>query len=87
MFKKKNIAICLVMLCVGCAREAEKPIKVSNTNFDVEKIFTDENGYSVYRFYDEYYRYYVTGPNVMSTQYQVLVGKTTRPESISTTTK
>jgi hypothetical protein len=53
--------------------------------YQVETLFTDEDGYTVHRFVDDhYYRYYVTGPGPAVTHTQHPTGKTTFPDSVST---
>ncbi len=41
----------LLFVIVGCAKEAEKQVQVSNDNFQVELLFTIDDC-RVYRFYD-----------------------------------
>ncbi len=53
----------------ACDDAAEKSIGVSNSNFKVERLFTDDNGYSVMRFEDGGSKhYYVIGPNHLETR-------------------
>jgi hypothetical protein len=60
------LAAVLLALVMGCDQSAEKTAEktapVSNNNFNVELLFTDQDGYKVYRFRDGEDRYYVTGP-------------------------
>ena len=48
----------------GCIKQppAEKQVPVSNKGYEVEQLFTDQRGVSIYRFYDMGdWRYYAIG--------------------------
>jgi hypothetical protein len=61
----------VVMLAAsGCMADAEKNEKVSNKSVKVEVLFTDDEGFTVKRFYDGHYRYYVTPAGRTLTDYQ-----------------
>lgn len=59
MYKLICIAIISIGLA-GCMRQSEATKNTSNAEFKSEVLFTDENGYTVHRFFDGNYRYYVT---------------------------
>lgn len=49
----------------GCrsSPRPERQVEVSNAGFQLEQLFTDERGYTVYRFYDKgAWHYYVISP-------------------------
>jgi hypothetical protein len=50
----------------GCvaAPKPQQRVQVSNPDYQLDELFTDPRGYTVYRFYDDGdSRYYVVGPN------------------------
>ncbi|NJO64017.1 MAG: DUF4884 domain-containing protein [Richelia sp. RM2_1_2] len=47
----------VLILFVGCTKDAEKKVNVSNNNFDVELLF-EHDGCKMYRFYDGKHIYY-----------------------------
>lgn len=87
-------AIALVMLVAGCGDDLPKPEKVdasSNRDYQVSRLFVDDQGCIVHRFRDDYYyHYYVTCPDSRQastqTDYDYRVGKVThhRRDSIPT---
>ena len=66
--KAKFVAAVLALAAVaggsGCrGRAPESTLRVSNRAYTIDRLFTDENGCTVYRFYDEgRYHYYVVDP-------------------------
>jgi len=83
----------LAFLCLfltGCDKQAEKSITTSNSAVKAEVLFTDENGFTVHRFYDGgHNRYYVTPSGETMTTNRVQNGKTsyTYPSTIPTVLK
>lgn len=77
------VVIPFLLVLVGCAQTAERTVGNSNSAFNVEKCFTDDDGYTVKRFYDNgRFHYYVTPKgSVNTTQNQ---GKTRYVERIDT---
>lgn len=77
---------CLVWFAlVGCVNQIDPVMtKNSGVNAKIETLFTDEDGYTVKRFYDHgHYRYYVTpGPAKTISVFQN--GKLLIPEEIGT---
>ena len=68
--RRRAAVLCLIAspaaLAVGCrsAPPPERPVAVSNSGFSLDQLFTDDRGYTVYRFYDKGdYRYYVVAPD------------------------
>lgn len=63
---RRLVAIALpAVLLIGCkaAPPAERQVEVSNAGFQLDQLFTDARGNTVYRFYDKGdYRYYVVSP-------------------------
>jgi len=59
----RGLALLGVMLAIGCAGKAEKSVQV-NSEFAVDTLFTDSDGYTIKRFHDNgRFHYYVTpGP-------------------------
>ena len=49
----------------GCAEaQPERTVAVSNDEYSLDELFTDQRGNTVYRFFDNGdFRYYVVGPN------------------------
>ena len=78
---KKLIIVLTMVLITGCIQPAESTANSSNTNFQVEKLFTTD-GITVYRFYDAgHYRYFTSKGE---TTYQLGCGKNcSRSETIS----
>jgi hypothetical protein len=64
---RRLVVLSIPALLAGCAAKApppEKRVEVSNVGFQLDQLFTDARGYTVYRFYDKgEYRYYVVGPD------------------------
>lgn len=56
-----------MLIGAGCASHQPPPqatSTVSNPAYQVDLLFTDPNGTSIYRFYDQDdWRYYAVGPN------------------------
>jgi hypothetical protein len=51
-------------LSIGCSStKPDQTLSVSNAGYSLDKLFTDPNGYSIYRFFDRGdFHYYVVGP-------------------------
>jgi len=49
----------------GCvaAPKPQQRVQVSNPDYQLDELFTDPRGYTVYRYDDGDSRYYVVGPN------------------------
>jgi hypothetical protein len=82
--------ILLAVLCVGCV-EKNPPVgkTQSNGNATIEKVFTDENGYTMHRFKDgDSTIYYVTpGPVQVSQNWTEQQGKTAVQRQRNVTTE
>ncbi|HEV7302185.1 MAG TPA: hypothetical protein VGN72_22800 [Tepidisphaeraceae bacterium] len=65
MIRSTCAVLMLCLLSTGCGgTKPDQTLSVSNAGYALDKLFTDPNGYSVYRFYDRGdFRYYVVGPN------------------------
>jgi len=65
MIRRTCVVLTLMTLSIGCGgTKPDQTLSVSNAGYALDKLFTDPNGYSVYRFYDRGdFRYYVVGPN------------------------
>ena len=60
------VASALALIAAGgCANaKPQRTMQVSNSAYQLDELFTDPRGYTVYRFYDYGdFRYYVVGPN------------------------
>jgi hypothetical protein len=58
--------LAIVVAIAGCSPQIkpERTVPVANKTVELHQLFTDPNGYTVYRFWDQGdYRYYVVGPN------------------------
>ena len=76
--------VCLAVTLSGCNNEPEATQKTTNSNFEVERLFTAD-GCTVYRFWDRQdYHYFVACPGTGSTETQRRVGKTYVTETIPT---
>jgi hypothetical protein len=56
----------LLLALPGCTQQPppEQTLQVSNRGYQLDQLFTDPRGNTIYRFYDEGdYRYYVVSPN------------------------
>ena len=62
-----RMTLLFLLLSLGsCQLESapQKPLQTSNPGYSVDQLFTDNNGVTIYRFYDMGdYRYYLHGPN------------------------
>jgi hypothetical protein len=61
-----RVALAAAVIAVGgCTKTLpQRTLQVSNKAYELDELFTDPRGYTVYRFYDSGdYRYYVVGPN------------------------
>jgi hypothetical protein len=66
MLKLLTIGVVGLPLFAGCviAPKPEKTVPVSNHAYQVDQLFVDPNGCTIYRFFDQGdYRYYIVGPN------------------------
>src|SRR3954451_21441236 len=69
MRNKTNVLLCGglgLVLIGGCTQEPrpEQTVQVSNRAYQLDQLFSDPKGNTVYRFYDQGdWRYYVVGPN------------------------
>jgi hypothetical protein len=54
----------MAAILVGCySPKPERVLPVSNNDYQIDQLFTDHNGCTIYRFYDQGdYRYYLVGP-------------------------
>ena len=65
MFRTVALLFISSSLALGCrGTKPDQTLSVSNAGYSLDKLFTDPNGYSVYRFIDRgEFHYYVVGPN------------------------
>ena len=71
------IVVCIILLTAptGCAKDAERKVKVSNPNFDVQLLF-EKDGCKIYRFMDGgHYVYWTNCDGNVSYSYQQVTGK------------
>lgn len=80
--KTLALCLCLALVC-GCGVSPVKVDSTDNRQTTVDVLFTDQDGYTVKRFYDGSYRYYVT-PGPARAEWSRTAGKVVVPESIST---
>ena len=76
------LAICLTAFLAACAKEAESSNKTSNPDCKVEKLFTTDEGYTVYRFEDYGSSHYFVVPQ--GTAIKSTGGKNSKSENIET---
>lgn len=79
----KTFALLFIVLLAGCSIEPMGTRSTNNSKAKVEVLFTDENGYTVHKFYDAgEYHYYVTPQGSVSSTHNA--GRTTYQETIHT---
>ena len=56
--------LAMAAILIGCySQKPERTLPVSNKDYQIDQLFTDNNGCTIYRFYDQGdYRYYLVGP-------------------------
>ena len=70
--KKYLTAVMLALVSIGCDKPAQSTYTPSNSNFQVEVLFTDNEGFTVKRFADGSRNYYyVTGPGAAQIQWEI----------------
>lgn len=58
---KANLLLVFALLLTGCVRDGASPTPTDNPNFPLAKLFT-VNDCTMYRFYDDGYRWFMTCP-------------------------